>query len=95
MVFVGKLLILAIDIYIFIIIAQVILQWLIRFDVITIQNPHVANAIMQINRFVDPVYQFMRRYLPIPPIGGIDISPIVLILVLHILQSIIGAVLIY
>ncbi len=95
MVFIGKLLILAIDIYIFIIIAQVILQWLIRFDVISTQNPQAANLIMQINRVVDPVYQAMRRYLPIPPIGGIDISPIILVLVLHIVQSIIGAVFIY
>lgn len=86
MIFIGKLLILAIDIYIFIVIAQVILQWLLRFEVITTRNPQAAKLMDMIDRCVEPVYAWMRRYLRIPPIGGIDITPIVLILVLHLLQ---------
>lgn len=86
MIFVGKLLILAIDIYIFIVIAQVILQWLIRFEVISTRNPQAARLVELADRSVEPVYDWMRRYLRIPPIGGIDITPILLILVLHLLQ---------
>ena len=86
MIFIGKLLILAIDIYIFIVIAQVILQWLLRFEVITTRNPQAAQLMDMIDRCVEPVYDWMRRYLRIPPIGGIDITPIVLILALHLLQ---------
>lgn len=86
MVFIGKLLILAIDIYIFIVIAQVVLQWLLRFEVISLRNPQAANLVRTIDRLVDPVYAKMRRYIPLPPIAGIDISPILLVLALHLVQ---------
>lgn len=84
--FIGKLLVLAIDIYIFIIIAQVVLQWLYRFEVISLRNPQAAKLVEMIDRAVEPVYAKMRRHLPIPPIAGIDVSPIILILALHLLQ---------
>jgi YggT family protein len=86
MVFIGKLLILAIDIYIFIVIAQVVLQWLLRFEVISLRNPQAAQLISQIDRLVDPVYAKIRQYVPIPPIAGIDITPILFIFALHLLQ---------
>lgn len=87
--FIGKLLILAIDIYIFIVIAQVVLQWLIRFEVISLRNPEAQQLVSLIDRAVEPVYAKMRRYLPLPPIAGIDISPIILILALHLIQILI------
>lgn len=89
MAFIGKLLNLAIDIYTFIVVAQVILQWLIRFEVISTRNPQAAKIVDWLDRAVEPVYAWMRRTLKIPPIGGIDISPIILILALHLLQVLI------
>lgn len=94
MAFIGKLLNLAIDIYTFIVIAQVVLQWLIRFEVISTRNPQAAKIVETLDRLVEPVYVWMRRYLKIPLIGGIDISPIVLILALHLLQVLILHVLV-
>lgn len=92
MAFIGNLLILAIDIYIFIIIAQVVLQWLYRFEVISLRNPDARRLVELIDRAVEPVYARMRRYIKLPPIGGIDISPILLILALYLIQSLIRAI---
>ncbi len=63
-----------------------VLQWLYRFEVISLRNPDARRLVDLIDRAVEPVYAKMRRYIPIPPIGGIDISPIILILALHLLQ---------
>ena len=94
MIFIGKLLILAIDIYIFIVIAQVVLQWLQRFEVISTRNPDAARLVRAIDRMVDPVYAWIRRYVRLPLIAGIDISPILLVLALHLLQKAIFAIMV-
>lgn len=84
------LLSLAIDIYIGIIIVQVLLSWLIVFNVINVSNPQARNLIRLLEKATDPVYKPLRKF--IPPIGGIDITPIIVILGLQLLKSVlIGA----
>lgn len=84
---IGNLLNLILTIYVWIIIAQVIISWLIAFEVINTRNPQARNLVNLLNRATDPVFKPLRKY--IPPIGGIDLTPIVVIIGIYILQSII------
>lgn len=81
----GQFLYMAIDIYIFIIIASIIVSWLVAFNVLSIQHPATRNLITLLGRATDPVMRPVQRY--IPSIGGIDISPIIVIFGLTILQG--------
>ncbi len=76
---------LAFDIYLFIIIAQIAVSWLIAFDVMNTDNPQARNLVELLRKGTDPIYKPLRKY--IPAIGGIDISPIIVILGLQLLES--------
>ncbi len=79
-----SLLSLAITIYIWIIIIQVLVSWLIIFDVINVKNEQAQNLIRLMKKATDPVFKPLQKY--IPPIGGIDITPIIVILLLSLIQ---------
>jgi len=65
-------------IYFYIVIASAILSWV---------NPDPYNPIIRFLRnATEPVYTYIRRYLPFLNLGGIDLSPIVLILLIQFLQ---------
>lgn len=81
---------LAINVYIAIIFVQVAVSWLIAFDVINSSNEQARNLTNLLNKLTDPVYKPLKKY--IPPIGGIDITPLVVILGLCLLQAIINGV---
>ncbi|HMI40608.1 MAG TPA: YggT family protein [Sphingomicrobium sp.] len=73
-----------------IIIIQVIISWLFAFNVI---NPHsggVRSAIDALDRLTAPIYRPVRRILP--DFGGIDFSPLVIILVIQILRKLLAGV---
>lgn len=76
---------LAVDVYIGIIILQVVINWLIIFDVINAKNEQAQNLIALLAKATDPVYKPLKKY--IPAIGGIDITPIVVILGLNLARS--------
>lgn len=82
----------AVDIYIWIIIGQVALSWLINFEVVNADNPQAQKLIQLLARLTDPVYAPLKRF--IPPIGGIDITPIIVIIGLGLLKSILISILI-
>jgi len=76
---------LAITIYIWIILIQVLISWLIIFDVINVKNAKARSLIELLRKATDPVFDPLRKV--IPNIGGIDITPIIVILGLTLLQS--------
>lgn len=78
---------LVIDIYVGIIIIQIIIHWLLAFDVLKANSPQAQNLLGLMRRLTDPVYKPLQKY--IPPIGGIDITPIIVIIGLNILKSIV------
>jgi YggT family protein len=78
---------LSVDIYIAIIVVQVAVSWLIAFDVINAENQQARNLMNLLSRATDPVYKPLKKY--IPPIGGIDITPLVVILLLSIARAIV------
>jgi len=85
MVFIGQILILLLDIFFWIIIAQVVLSWLIAFDVVNVKNAQARNLIGLIGRITDPVYKPLRKF--IPPIAGIDLTPIIIIFGISLLKQ--------
>ena len=86
----GKLLILLLNIFFWIIIVQVVMSWLIAFDVVNARNAQAQKLITLINRVTDPVYRPLRKF--IPPIGGIDITPIIVIFGISILKNIVAQI---
>jgi YggT family protein len=71
---------LAIDILIWIIIAGVIMSWLIVLNVVNLSNQYVGMVYNLISRVTDPLLNPIRRLMP--NLGGIDLSPLILILIL-------------
>ena len=63
-----------------IILIQVILSWLINFQVLNLHQPLVAQIWSGLNRLLEPVYGPIRRVLP--QMGGLDLAPLVAILAL-------------
>lgn len=88
MALVGDLLLLFLDVYTWVIIISVIISWLIAFGVLNMNNPQSRNLVSLMNRLTDPVMRPVSRY--IPPIGGIDITPIIVIFGIAILKTFIA-----
>jgi len=75
------------DIYFYIILATVILSWLVSFNVINGSNPYVRQFAYALRRLTEPLLGPIRRFLP--DLGGIDISPIVLLIALQFVRYLI------
>lgn len=90
---IGQLLILLLEIFLWVILIQVAVSWLIAFDVINMRNPHAARVVLFIEKITAPVYKPLRRF--VPPVAGIDLSPLIIVIGIYILQAIIRSVFIY
>ncbi len=77
----------ALDIYIWLLIASAIISWLIAFNIINTRNQFVATIGNALYQITEPALRPIRRILP--NLGGIDISPIVVILLIILIQRII------
>ncbi len=76
-----------ISIYMWLVIVGVILSWLIQFNVINSSNRFVYLVATFINRATEPVLTPIRSVLP--DMGGLDISPVILILLLVFVRNLI------
>ena len=76
-----------IDLYVFVLIINAILSWLVAFNILNTQNRFVFSVLDTTYKLTDPALNKIRRF--IPTFGSIDISPIVLILILMFLRNII------
>jgi YggT family protein len=74
-----------ISIYTWVVIISVVLSWLIAFNVINTQNRFVYMVVDVTYRLTEPLLAPLRRILP--DFGGIDISPVVLLLLLYFAQN--------
>jgi len=74
-----------ISIYIWLLIAQAVLSWLVAFGIVNRYNRVVATAGDFLWRVTEPLLRPIRRV--IPDLGGIDISPVILILLLWFLRD--------
>ena len=73
-----------IQLYIYVLIAAAVLSWLIAFNVVNTRNQAVAMIAETLWRLTEPVLAPIRRFLP--NFGGLDLSPVVLILLLYFLR---------
>lgn len=76
-----------ISLYIWVIIIGVVLSWLIAFNVINTHNRFVYLVADTINRLTEPALRPIRNVLP--NLGGIDISPVILLLLLFFIQNLV------
>ena len=76
-----------ITIYIWIIIINAILSWLVAFNVLNTQNRFVFSVLDVTYKLTDPALNKLRRFIPM--FGSIDISPVILILLLIFLRNLI------
>ena len=76
-----------ITIYLWIIIINAILSWLVAFNVLNTQNRFVFSVLDATYKLTDPALNKIRRF--IPTFGSIDISPVILILFLMFLRNVI------
>ena len=73
----------AINIYFWIILAMVVMSWLVAFGIVNRSNPYVRQIGYALDRLTDPLLRPIRRVLP--DLGGLDISPIILLIGLQFL----------
>jgi YggT family protein len=73
-----------IQLAIFLVIVTAILSWLVAFDVINLRNPTLYRIVRTLDALTEPMLRPIRRMLP--NLGGIDISPIILLLLLQALR---------
>ena len=76
-----------ITIYLWVIIINAILSWLVAFNVLNTQNKFVFSVLDVTYKLTDPALNKIRRF--IPTFGSIDISPVILILLLIFLRNLI------
>ena len=76
-----------ITIYLWIIIINALLSWLVAFNILNTQNRFVFSILDATYKLTDPVLNKIRRF--IPTFGAIDVSPVVLILLLMFLRNVI------
>jgi YggT family protein len=80
-----EIILLILDLYVWLLIASAILSWLIAFNVVNTRNQLVAGIAEFLYRITEPVLAPIRRLMP--NLGGLDISPIILILIIYLIQK--------
>jgi YggT family protein len=79
---------LALELYIWIVIAMAIFSWLVAFNVVNTRNPVVSMIGDFLYRITEPVLRPIRNMLP--NLGGIDISPVILFLIIVFIRYVIA-----
>lgn len=77
---------LALQLYIYLLIAAAVLSWLIAFNVVNTRNQFVAMLADFLYRITEPALRPIRNIMP--NLGGIDISPVILILIIILIENI-------
>jgi YggT family protein len=70
-----------IGLYMFVVIVAVIASWLVAFGVLDMRNQLARQLIQVLDSLTEPVFRRIRRFLP--PLGGLDLSPIIVFIVLQ------------
>mgnify|MGYP006109595859 CR=1 FL=1 len=76
-----------ISIYLWIIIINAVLSWLVAFNILNTQNRFVFSVLDTTYKLTDPVLNKIRKFIPM--FGSIDISPVILILALMFLRNLV------
>ncbi len=76
-----------IHLYEFVVIANVILSWLVAFNVVNAYNPVVRSILQAVGALTDPILKHIRRVMP--NLGGLDLSPVILLLGCYFLRFVV------
>lgn len=76
---------LVLNLYTYVIIASAVFSWLIAFDVVNTRNNFVHSVVTFLYQATEPLLRPIRNLLP--NLGGIDVSPVILLLLVFFLQS--------
>jgi len=76
------------NLYIWLLIAAAVLSWLVAFNVVNTRNQFVAMVGDFLYRITEPLLAPIRRIMP--NLGGIDVSPVILILIIILIENVIG-----
>jgi YggT family protein len=76
--------------YIIALIVMALASWLVAFDVINRRNPFVASLLNGLYQITEPALRPIRNFLP--SFGGLDISPVILIVLLQALRILVGEI---
>ncbi len=79
-----QILLFALDIAQWIVLAHVIMSWLINFQVLNLRQPLVYQIWQVLQRLLEPIYARLRKLIPIP--GGIDVTPLILLFAIYALR---------
>ncbi len=77
-----------VDLYEFVIILAVVASWLIAFGVLSTRNELARSLINLLDALTEPVFRQVRRVLP--AIGGLDLSPIVVFILLEVIRRLVN-----
>lgn len=75
------------QLYIYLLIAQAVLSWLIVFNVVNVRNPVIAAVGEFLYRITEPLLRPIRARMP--NLGGLDVSPVILILIIILIERLI------
>jgi YggT family protein len=73
--------------YVMILLVTVIVSWLVAFDVINVRNNFVRSVVYALSALTDPVLNPLRKV--IPPVGGLDLTFLVLLLLIQLVRSVV------
>lgn len=82
-----EIILIVLNIYIYLLIASAILSWLVAFNVVNTRNQFVGMIGDFLYRITEPVLRPIRNVMP--NMGGIDVSPVILILLIILIQRVI------
>lgn len=77
-----------VELYIFVVIAAVVVSWLVAFGVLNTYNQFARSLIRALDALTEPVFRQIRRI--IPPLGGLDLSPLIVIIALQALKMLVN-----
>jgi len=77
--------VMALDLYWWVIIASAVFSWLYAFNVVNSRNQFVDTIANMLYRLTEPALRPIRRFMP--DLGGIDISPIILLLIIFFIRQ--------
>jgi YggT family protein len=82
-----EVILIALQLYMYLVIAGAILSWLIAFNVVNTRNQLVAMFSDFLYRITEPVLRPIRQFMP--SLGGIDLSPVILFFIIIFIEKVI------
>ncbi|HUJ03281.1 MAG TPA: YggT family protein [Rhizomicrobium sp.] len=78
-----------VDLYLFVIILAVVVSWLVAFGVLNTYNQLARSLVNLLDALTEPALRPIRRI--VPPIAGLDLSPLILFIALRVIQGLVDA----